>query len=106
MKPQVEFAYIWEYRVKKDEVDAFRRVYGPTGNWVELFRRDDAYLRTELFQDADDSRRFVTTDFWTSKTARDTFRQRFKNEFDELDRRCEILTEEERFLGDFHRVMS
>ena len=104
MEPRSEFAYVWEYLVSEDQIDAFRRVYGPNGDWVALFRRDDEYLRTDLYQDVDDPRRFVTTDFWTSQAARDAFRQTFKKDFDELDRRCETLTKEERFLGDFHTV--
>ena len=40
-------------------------------------------------------------DFWTSKTARDTFREKYRAEFEELDERCEALTIEERCLGDF-----
>lgn len=110
MGQRIELAYIWEYRVHEDQVEAFRRAYGPRGDWVEMFRRDDGYLRTELYQDADDPQRFVTTDFWTSKAARESFRLTFKEELDELDelnelnRRCEALTVEERFLGDFHRV--
>ena len=104
MEHQSEFAYMWEYLVREDGLDTFRRVYGPRGDWVELFRRDDTYCRPELYQDVANPRRFVTTDFWTSKAARDAFRQRFKKEFDELDRRCEALTETERFLGDFHTL--
>lgn len=106
MEPQSEFAYMWEYLVRDDQIDAFRHMYGPRGAWVELFRRDGNYRRTELYQDHDNPRRFVTTDFWTSKLARDTFRQTFEKEFDELDSRCEALTEKERFLGDFHTVLT
>ena len=97
----MSFAYIWEYRVKDDQVNAFRRAYGPEGDWVQLFRRAEGHLRTDLYQDVDSPTRFVTTDFWTSKQARDSFRERYHQEFEALDERCEALTAEERCLGDF-----
>lgn len=97
----MSFAYIWEYRVVEDQIESFRRVYGPDGDWVQLFLRAEGYLRTELYQNVETPTRFVTTDFWTSKTARDTFREKYRAEFEELDERCEALTIEERCLGDF-----
>ena len=97
----MSFAYIWEYRVKEDQAKAFRRIYGPDGDWVQLFLRAEGYVRTELYQDLDHPTRFVTTDFWTSRKARDAFREKFRAEFEEIDERCEALTIEERFLGDF-----
>ena len=97
----MSFAYVWEYRVKADRIEAFRRVYGADGDWVQLFLRADGYVRTELYQNVDDPTRFVTTDFWTSRKARDAFREQFRAEFEELDERCAALTIEERCLGDF-----
>ncbi len=97
----MSFAYIWEYRVEEDQTEAFRRIYGPDGDWVQLFLRAEGYVRTELYQDLDHPTRFVTTDFWTSRKARDAFREKFRAEFKELDARCEALTIEECCLGDF-----
>lgn len=95
------FAYIWEYWVRTDKLDAFRHAYGSDGAWVALFSRANGYLRTELYRDADDPSRFVTIDHWTSRQARDDFRLRFASEFEAIDRRCEELTERERLIGDF-----
>jgi len=97
----MSFAYIWEYRVKEDHIEVFRRIYAPDGEWVQMFLRAEGYMRTELYQDVDNPTRFVTTDFWTSRKARDAFRETFRAEFEELDERCEALTIEERCLGDF-----
>ena len=33
----MSFAYIWEYQVKQDQTEAFRRIYGPDGEWIRLF---------------------------------------------------------------------
>ncbi len=95
------FAYVWEYRVHDDELERFQEVYGPGGDWVQLFEKAEGYVRTDLFRDADDPARFLTTDFWVSRNARDTFRRKFAEAFEKLDRECEALTVEERFVGDF-----
>ena len=49
----MSFAYIWEYRVLDDQIETFRRAYGPDGDWVQLFRRAGEYVRTELYQNVD-----------------------------------------------------
>jgi hypothetical protein len=98
---QAGFAYLWEYRVEPDRLEEFRRTYGPRGEWVKLFSRSADYLGTDLYHDTANARRFLTTDYWISREARDEFRSKFGSEIDDLDRRCEALTSEERFLGDF-----
>ena len=95
------FASIWEYIVKQDAVEEFRKVYGSEGDWVRLFRRSSGYIRTELYQDVNNPHRFVTTDLWISKVHRDTFRTECAEEFELLDKECASLTETEQFLGDF-----
>jgi hypothetical protein len=78
--------------------------YGPTGEWVRLFSSDPAYLETILLCNADDENQYLTIDFWKSKSARDSFRERYSIEFDRLDSRCEALTKDELFLGDYLEV--
>lgn len=100
-RAQARFAYMWEYVVKDARIEEFRRTYGPKGDWVELFSKSTEFIGTDLYHDVSDPRRFVTTDFWTSREARDRFQLEFKSQFDELDRRCRSLTVKERVLGDF-----
>jgi quinol monooxygenase YgiN len=95
------FAYVWEYIVRDDYVNEFRRVYGPGGEWVELFAQADGYVRTELHRDIDNRNRFLTIDYWVSRERRAQFREEFSAEFDDLDKACEELTVTERFVGDF-----
>ncbi|MFN3842044.1 MAG: putative quinol monooxygenase [Rehaibacterium terrae] len=97
------FCYVWEYRVAPAHRDAFLAACGPDGDWVKLFARDPAWLGTELGVDLDDPLRFVTLDRWTSRAACLAFRERFRNEFDAIDRVRETLTAEERHLSDFER---
>ena len=95
------YAYIWEYIVRENCLAEFEAAYGPGGEWVQLFRRAEGYLRTELLRDRGKPNRFVTIDYWTSRAAWETFRERFTAEFDALDARCEGYTESEREVGTF-----
>jgi len=101
MSAVARFVYLWEYLVREDAVERFRAIYGPSGEWVRLFARSPGFVRTELFRDAANPRRFVTADYWLSAHARDRFRTAHAGEFAALDHACEALTEQERFLGDF-----
>ncbi|MCB0214536.1 MAG: hypothetical protein KDJ52_34670 [Anaerolineae bacterium] len=76
-------------------------IYGPTGDWVQLFQKSDGYLGTELHWDVSNELRYVTLDYWASREARDAFREQFAQEFADLDQRCESRMEKEIFLGDF-----
>lgn len=95
------FVYIWEYIVKLEKKSEFERVYGPDGEWVNLFKLGAGYLGTELHRDTSNIQRYLTVDYWASKKARDNFREKFAEEFTKLDKQCESLTEIENFLGDF-----
>jgi hypothetical protein len=102
---RAHFAYIWEYVVKEDRVPEFQRIYGPEGEWADLFSKADGYVRTDLYRDLRNPKRFVTTDFWVSREARDRQRKTFASEFGDLDKCCEALTVDEKFLGDFELVV-
>jgi len=96
-----EFVYVWEFRVLEERLPEFLAAYGPEGEWARLFRRDPAWLGTELLRDESDPTRFLTVDRWRSRADRDAFRQRHAAEFEELDRRCEVLTSFEVPIGEF-----
>ena len=102
----MSFVYVWQYEVRPDTVEEFERVYGPGGEWTELFERAQGYLRTELHRDVDEPLRYITFDYWESRDDRDAFRQTFSNEFDELEVGSEELIETESFIGDFEAVES
>lgn len=102
--PTAAYTYIWAYRVKLDSLDAFLEHYAPDGRWVELFRRAEGYLGTELLRDRADANRYVTIDRWSSAKAFAEFRSTFASEFEQLDRHCESFTTEEREIGTFRPV--
>ena len=43
----------------------------------------------------------MTIDFWTSREACLSFRDRFRSEFEAIDKSCDRLTVQESHLGDF-----
>jgi len=42
------FLALWEYEVKPGCEERFEKVYGPEGNWAQLFRRDPHCIQTRL----------------------------------------------------------
>ena len=95
------YCYVWSFVVRPEHLQAFRTAYGPDGEWVQLFRRDPAYVRTDLLSDCDNPARFMTIDYWTSREACEAFRERFDKEFEALDEGFEQFTVQETHLGDF-----
>ena len=91
----------WEFRVRPQAEAEFVEKYGPEGVWARLFRRSDGYIRTELFRDVSDQRRFITLDYWKSEKEFNRFRAQHADEYERLDKELEGLTEEERPLGAF-----
>jgi len=100
------YSYIWEYVVAPASIAEFERFYGPSGPWVALFLRAEGYLRTELHRDRNNPCRYVTVDYWNSPEDHASFRSRFAEEFHEIDRLGEDLTESESFLGEFTPIGS
>lgn len=95
------FVYIWVYDVLPEKVEDFRRLYGPNGRWVALFRQASGYLDTQLLHDRTRDNRFVTIDRWESHQAVTAFRAKFADEFDRLDELGAQMTADEALLGEF-----
>jgi heme-degrading monooxygenase HmoA len=92
---------IWEYEVKDKFRAEFIDAYSSSGLWVSLFRQCKGYIKTELKQDADNSKRFLTIDYWQSRTAFSTMKETIGNEYDKLDKQCEAYTLSENHIGFF-----
>ena len=93
------FVTLWEFEVKPGSEELFERIYGPEGEWAQLFRRDARYRRTRLLRDVGAERMYVTMDSWESRAAYEEFRERFAAEYAGSDRKCEGMTVAERHLG-------
>ena len=98
------FMYMWEYHVKPEAVQEFEQIYGANGEWVQLFKKADGYIGTELHRSHGNNLRYISIDYWASQEARDRFRQNFTREFDHLDKQCEALTMREILIGNFDRI--
>jgi quinol monooxygenase YgiN len=92
---------VWEFVVKEDSVAAFRRAYGPDGDWAILFGRHPGYHGTTLLQDTAQAARFVTIDRWADSAAFDAMRRDSREGYARLDALLGALTVSERELGVF-----
>lgn len=102
----VAYVIAWEFVTKIGQEEKFEAAYGPDGGWVELFRRDPRYIRTELVRDVANMRRYVTLDFWHSEQAYDEFREQHAEEYTLIDIGYESLAESEQLIGKFVTVDS
>jgi len=101
MKPDGVYVRIWEFTAKPEARAEFEDLYGPGGEWAQLFLRSKAFLRTELFQDRQAETRYLTLDYFVSKAGFDDFLREFQPEYKALDRRCDQVRESEREIGSF-----
>ena len=99
----VGFIVMWEFRVARGKRQQFEREYGSDGVWATFFRTGQGYVRTELIRDSEDSQRYLTLDFWTSRRDYERFRKGSAAEYQAIDKRCESLTREEVEIGRFTR---
>jgi heme-degrading monooxygenase HmoA len=93
------YAYLWSFQVAPQCQAEFERIYGPDGDWAQLFRRAAGYRGTWLLRDVAEPGRYVTVDRWQDEAAWQSFRTRFAAEYQALDQRCEGLTLQEQALG-------
>jgi len=91
------YVIVWRFTAK-DRAE-FERHYGPEGTWAAFFRRDPAFVRTELLRGEENE--YLTLDYWTSKEAFQAFRAANRAEYEAIDRGFEALTESEERIGDF-----
>ncbi len=93
------YRIVWEYDAEPGRLEDFEQVYGPSGKWVQFFRRSPDYLGTELFRSAASAERFITLDTWRTRAAYESFRKTHAEEYAQLDEWCRALMHHERTLG-------
>ena len=98
------YIIVWEYQVSFERAAEFSQIYGSHGAWTELFQKANGYLGTDLLHHASESNRYITIDRWVSAEAYETFLAEWRQEYDELDTRCEGLTEREIPLGKWEAI--
>lgn len=92
---------MWEFVVDPEKIDDFLAAYKSDGDWAQLFGLADGYEGTELLSSADIKGRFVTIDRWRNVDDFTRFKERFGQQYKNLDLRCEGLTLNETKLGTF-----
>jgi heme-degrading monooxygenase HmoA len=97
------FLILWEFEVKPGEEQAFEKVYGPQGPWVQLFQHDPHFRQTQLLKDLSRPRIYLTLDFWESEHDYSHFKQINQEAYASLDQSTEKLTIRERNLGCFRQ---
>ena len=95
------FLALWEFEVKSGCEERFQSVYGPSGDWVRLFRTDPRFIETRLLHDPAEPTRYITLDFWQSRSAYESFKELHGAAYSTLDKSSESLTRRERCLGSF-----
>ena len=101
-----QFVVIWEFQVRPNQTRAFEQAYGPCGDWAQFFSADQAYIGTELIRNLKSPNSYLTLDFWQSQTSYEAFRTRRAADYGAIDAKCEKMTEKEREVGRFTRVVT
>jgi heme-degrading monooxygenase HmoA len=86
------FVTLWEFEVKSGCEVLFEQLYGPEGEWLELFRRGANYRGTRLLREVGRESIYLTLDAWETREAYEAFREKHAAEYAELDKNCEELT--------------
>jgi len=98
------YLIVWEFHPKAGLESRFEQAYGPNGIWARFFRRGEGYCGTELVRDTNETGRYLTIDVWASREAYEKFRQTNLEEYNQLDRQYEEMTQAELKLGMFERL--
>ena len=95
------FVILWHYEVKPGNLARFEKVYGPAGDWAQLFRRHPDFRGTRLLHDPSRDSCYFTLDFWASETAYRAFLNAHRREYDEMDTTLLNLTLNQRHVLSF-----
>ncbi len=100
------FLVLWEFEVKPGSEIRFEKVYGPSGDWAQLFRADSNYQGTRLLRNTSRKTFYVTIDSWLASSAYENFLQSHREAYQLLDRLSEGLTLSERRIGAYEEINS
>jgi heme-degrading monooxygenase HmoA len=93
------FVVVWQFEVAEEKVAGFEAAYSAEGAWAQLFRSSSDYRGTELLRDAYIAGNYLTIDRWVSEEAFRAFRKDHDQEYETLDRACDLLTARETRIG-------
>lgn len=96
------FVILWQYRSRADQTKEFEVAYGPDGVWVRFFRKGAGYISTELLRS--EGNWYCTIDRWQTRAHYERFSKENKQEYMQIDQKCEDLTEEEIKIGEYQTL--
>ena len=99
------FVAVWQFRPKPGSEQAFQDAYGPKGIWARFFGNGEGFIGTELNRNLKDRDCYLTLDFWESKAAYERFHEKNAAGYSRIDAQCEALTQEEKLIGYFERIV-
>jgi heme-degrading monooxygenase HmoA len=93
-----------EFWVVEGRECEFEKEFRAAGAWVELLRRSEEYLGTELRQEPEGGSRYRVFDYWRSHRGFEAFRVKHQRELEEFSRLAlsEAVVEREVFEGSFY----
>ncbi len=95
------YVVVWKFEVKAGCEAEFLGAYGSDGDWAQLFRKSQGFLRVELARSVMSGDRFFTFDYWVPSGAFLAFCSENGAEYEALDEKWEAITERERRIGAF-----
>ncbi len=95
------YVIVWEFRVKAGLEQDFEKAYASDGDWAKFFKQGSGYIKTRLLHDLNESGTYMTMDYWNSQNEYEMFKNKMQNEYNQLDKQFEKLTERETFIGTF-----
>ncbi len=101
MSSEPNFQSIWEYEIRDEYRAEFLDAYRSDGLWVNLFSGCKGYIKTELKQDLENHKRYLTIDYWRSQSDFLAMNQNKGDEYKRLDKQCESYTLSENHIGYF-----
>lgn len=95
---------LWQFKPRRGKREEFERVYASDGAWAKLFRHDPAYRETRLLRETQRKDVYLCMDIWNDLKSYEAFKQLHRADYDQLDRECEALTDEEIAIGIFEEL--
>ncbi|HEU5234219.1 MAG TPA: antibiotic biosynthesis monooxygenase [Terriglobales bacterium] len=96
---------MWEFQVAPENRSKFETAYKGDGIWAQLFQRDAAYVETILVRSDEHAGTYLTIDVWKNRESYLQFKQRFAADYAKIDKDCEALTDSERLIGIFEKIV-
>ena len=92
---------IWEFVVKDEDRGKFELVYGPGGEWSNLFAGCPGFRGTTVLRDIENPSRYLTIDIWDTEAQQDRALVEHQAEYTDLKNTLGHWTESATELGTF-----